>query len=374
VKKIVTIVGARPQFVKAAAVSRIIRKMEGLQEILIHTGQHFDNNMSSVFFREMDIPEPDYNLEVNSLSHGAMTGRMIEKIEEVLFAEKPDWVMVYGDTNSTLAGALAARKLDIGVAHVEAGLRSYNMKMPEEINRVLTDRISNVLFCPSETAVQNLQKEGFKNFPCQILQTGDVMYDAALYYGSMSAERSDIISRLRIENRNFILCTVHRQENTDNPENLLSIVKALNEINRDMPIILPLHPRTRKILQQHKIVLDFEPIDPVGYFDIIELLKNCLLVMTDSGGMQKEAYFFNKFCITLRDETEWIELVTHGYNQLVSIHPEKIVSLYRKLLPQNFINTHTFYGKGNASMLISDFLASNLSPVAGYNDHMITRP
>ena len=236
-KKIVTIVGARPQFIKAAAVSRIIRKTEGIQEILIHTGQHFDNTMSAVFFQEMDIPVPDYNLEVNSLTHGAMTGRMIEKIEAVLIAEKPDWVMVYGDTNSTLAGALAARKLDIRVAHVESGLRSFNMKMPEEINRVLADRISDVLFCPTEYAVQNLHKEGFDNFGCQILQVGDVMYDAALYYGSMSSGYSDIISSLGLKKNGFIVCTVHRQENTDNLENLRSIISALNEINRDIPVV-----------------------------------------------------------------------------------------------------------------------------------------
>ena len=293
--KVVTVIGARPQFIKAAAVSRVLRKNDGIKEIIVHTGQHFNHSMSSVFFQEMQIPEPDYNLEINCLSHGAMTGRMIEKIEEVLVVEKPDWVMVYGDTNSTLAGALAAKKLQIRVAHVEAGLRSFNMKMPEEVNRILTDRISDILFCPTENSVQNLLSEGYKKFDCHILQVGDVMYDAALFYGAFSSQRSDIIKRLDLASGKYVLCTIHRQENTDNVENLRSIISSLNEIDREMPVILPLHPRTRKILGQNQIIPDFIPIEPVGYFDILELLKNCKLVMTDSGGMQKEAYFFNKY-------------------------------------------------------------------------------
>jgi len=247
-KKIVTIIGARPQFIKAAAVSRVIRNQSGMQEIIVHTGQHFDENMSAVFFQEMDIPEPDYHLEINSLSHGAMTGRMLEKIEEVLIAEKPGLVMVYGDTNSTLAGALAARKLNICVAHVEAGLRSFNMRMPEEINRIMADRISDLLFCPTENAVHNLHQEGYHNFRCHIHLVGDVMYDAALYYGAMSAQRSDILKRLNLTRDKFVLCTIHRQENTDNLENLRSIVDALNTLHRKIQVIVPLHPRTQKIL------------------------------------------------------------------------------------------------------------------------------
>ncbi len=352
-KKIVTVIGARPQFVKAAAVSRAIQKTGGFREIIVHTGQHFDENMSSVFFREMEIPEPDYNLQINSLSHGAMTGRMLEKIEEVLLQEKPDFLMVYGDTNSTLAGALAAKKLDIRVIHVEAGLRSFNMKMPEEINRILTDRISDLLFCPTDNAVQNLNNEGFGNFKCQVHQVGDVMFDAALYYSERSAGRSDIISRLQVNPGNFVLCTVHRQENTDNLENLNQIVLALNEINQYKRVILPLHPRTRKILKQNHMMLAFEPIDPVGYFDMLELLKNCAFVATDSGGVQKEAYFFNKFCLTLREETEWVELVQKNYNYLTSINKDQIVALSQSLLKKKFNNRHTFYGKGDAGYLIA---------------------
>lgn len=357
--KIVTIVGARPQFIKAAAVSRAIRKTEGLKEVLVHTGQHFDQNMSSVFFQEMDIPVPDYNLEINSLSHGAMTGRMMEKTEEVLLKEKPDWVLVYGDTNSTLAGALAARKLDIKVAHVEAGLRSFNMKMPEEINRILTDRISNMLFCPTEIAVQNLYNEGYKGFETEIHQVGDVMYDSALYYGALSAQKSDIVEKLSLSDGKFVLCSIHRQENTDDIENLKSIVSALNEINKDLRVILPLHPRTRKLFELHHIVPEFLPIEPVGYFDILELLKNCRFVMTDSGGMQKEAYFFRKYCITLRNETEWMELVNHHFNFLSGHNRSKILSIYREITARRAMLSITgLYGDGDASGKIVRFLCT----------------
>jgi UDP-GlcNAc3NAcA epimerase len=358
-KKIVTVIGARPQFIKAAAVSRVIRKTEGIREIIIHTGQHFDNNMSDIFFQEMDIPVPDHHLEINSLSHGAMTGRMIEKIEEVLLTEKPDLVMVYGDTNSTLAGALAAKKLDIRVAHVEAGLRSFNMKMPEEINRILTDRISDLLFCPTENALFNLRQEGFEKFPCLTFLTGDVMYDAALFYGKISAARSAILNSLGLTNGKFILCTVHRQENTDNIENLNSIVTALNEINHETPVILPLHPRTRKILFQNKIRLDFDPVDPLGYFDIVELLKHCGLVITDSGGMQKEAFFFGKYCITLRKETEWIELVTNHLNLLTGPDPALIKQGYGQFMGKSIPESLPLYGQGNASEKIIQFITNS---------------
>jgi UDP-GlcNAc3NAcA epimerase len=357
-KKIVTVIGARPQFIKAAAVSRVIRKNEGIQEIIVHTGQHFDNNMSSVFFQEMDIPEPDYLLEINSLSHGAMTGRMIEKIEEVLMIEKPGLVMVYGDTNSTLAGALAAKKMNIPVAHVEAGLRSFNMRMPEEINRILTDRISDLLFCPTENAVENLHQEGFLNFNCQIQLVGDVMYDAALYYGAMSLQRSDVLRRLNLHNNNYILCTIHRQENTDNLENLKSIIAALNDIHHTIPVLLPLHPRTRKILVRNNISIDFEPIEPVGYFDIVELLKNCSLVITDSGGMQKEAYFFKRYCLTLREETEWSELIRNGYNLLVGCDRDLIKKGVERFSGRTITDPVPLYGTGNAGELIIERLLS----------------
>jgi UDP-GlcNAc3NAcA epimerase len=348
-KKIVTVVGARPQFIKAAAVSRVIRMTGGIQEVIIHTGQHFDENMSGIFFREMDIPFPHYNFEINSLSHGAMTGRMMEKIETVLLQEKPDLVMVYGDTNSTLAGALAAKKLDIRVAHVEAGLRSFNMKMPEEINRILTDRISDLLFCPTENAVLNLHHEGFGNNPGMIHRTGDVMYDAALYYGNVSGSRSGIIGNLGLSGRKFLLCTVHRQENTDNIENLKEIFSALNDIHRETPVVLPLHPRTRKILDQYKIKSAFEPVEPLGYFDIVELLKHCGLVITDSGGMQKEAFFFGKFCITLREETEWIELVNNHFNILAGPHAALIKKGYSGYMDKSFPKSEPLYGNGDAS-------------------------
>jgi UDP-GlcNAc3NAcA epimerase len=357
--KLVTIIGARPQFIKAAAVSREMRKNGNLNEIIIHTGQHFDNNMSSIFFREMDIPQPDYHLEINSLSHGAMTGRMLEKIEEVLVREKPDMVMVYGDTNSTIAGSLAAKKMNIRVAHVEAGLRSFNMEMPEEINRILTDRISDMLFCPTENAVKNLYDEGFKNFDCKILQVGDVMYDAALYYGAMSAQRSDIIKKLHLKSGEYVLCTIHRQENTDNMENLKSIVSALNEMHRQCPVILPLHPRTRKIMGNNNIHLDFEPIEPVGYFEMVELLRNSKMVVTDSGGVQKEAYFFDRYCMTLREETEWVELVENGYNYIAGSDKSKILTLFHEIGTKGTLTQKmNLYGDGHASNKIIDHLLS----------------
>lgn len=359
-KKIVTVIGARPQFIKAAIVSRTIRKVGGIQEIIVHTGQHFDDNMSAIFFREMDIPEPDHHLEISSLSHGAMTGRMIEKTEKVLLSEKPDLVLVYGDTNSTLAGALAARKLNIRIAHVEAGLRSFNMNMPEEINRILTDRISDFLFCPSEKAVKNLHQEGFGNFGCQIHLTGDVMYDTALFYGALSSQKSDILDKLDLRREKFILCTIHRQENTDNIPRLKSIISALNKINPETRIVLPLHPRTRKIIKQNHIKLAFEPAEPVGYLDIIELLRNCCLVITDSGGMQKEAYFFRKYCVTMREETEWTELVDHHFNILAGSDPALIEKGYAEFAGRE-ISTEVFlYGRGDASIRITETIINNL--------------
>jgi UDP-GlcNAc3NAcA epimerase len=355
-KKIATIIGARPQFIKAATISRLIQKEPTIREIIIHTGQHFDSNMSSVFFQDMEIPEPDFNLEISNLAHGAMTGRMIEKIEEILIRERPDLVLIYGDTNSTLAGALAARKLNISIAHVEAGLRSFNMKMPEEINRILTDRISDLLFCPTENAIHNLHKEGFDNFGCRIYNAGDVMYDAALFYGSRSGDRSDIISGLKLGNGNFVLCTVHRQENTDDISRLKTIIETLNEINREIKVVLPIHPRTRKILAQNSIHTDFEPIDPVGYYDIVELLKHSSLVITDSGGMQKEAYFFRKYCITLREETEWIELVENNYNVLAGCDPVLIKNSVSRFLGKEIEASSGLYGNGNASQIIVDII------------------
>lgn len=355
-KKIITIIGARPQFVKASSVSRALKSYSQVKEVIVHTGQHYDPNMSDIFFKEMDIPHPAYNLEVNGAGHGAMTGRMLEKIEPVLLTEKPDLVMVFGDTNTTLAGALAARKLNIPVAHVEAGLRSFRMTMPEEVNRILTDRISDLLFCPTDHAVLNLKKEGFDQFPCQIHQAGDVMYDSALFYSRISEQTSTILQDLDLSGKKYILCTIHRQENTDTLQNLQSLISTLNTLNREVPVILPLHPRTRKILQQHHIQTEFQPIDPVGYFDMLKLLNNCSLVMTDSGGMQKESYFFGKYCLTLRDETEWTELVENGYNQLVGTDATAIQEAFHKYLGKPFSDKHRLYGDGKAGAAISSIL------------------
>ncbi len=349
--KIITVIGARPQFIKAAALSREFAKHEHIEEIIVHTGQHFDANMSEVFFEEMEIPKPSYNLEINSLSHGAMTGRMIEGIEEILLKEKPDLLLVYGDTNSTIAGALAAKKLHIKVAHVEAGLRSFNMEMPEEINRILTDRISDYLFCPTDSAVNNLKKEGYDSLDATIVRTGDVMQDAALFYAQKSEEKSTIISQLGLQK--FALATLHRAENTDSKERLSQLVEGLNEIHETIcPVVLPLHPRTKAKLAAHGLELKVKLIDPVGYFDMIELLKNCALVLTDSGGLQKEAFFFRKNCVTMRDQTEWVELIENGVNVLIGADKKKLVESTRTMLNKSSNFDVNLYGNGNASVLI----------------------
>jgi UDP-GlcNAc3NAcA epimerase len=354
-KKIVTVLGARPQFIKAAVVSRAVSSTN-LKEIIVHTGQHFNKEMSDIFFEEMEIPRPDYMLDINSLSHGAMTGRMMEKVEEVLLNEKPDMVLVYGDTNSTLAGSLAASKLKIPVAHVEAGLRSFNMDMPEEINRILTDRISKYLFCPTDTAVNNLKKEGFENYLCQIFQVGDVMYDAALYYEKKSDLHSTIIPTLGLVPENYVLCTIHREENTDDLELLKSIFRSLEAINSHLTVVIPLHPRTQKVLKQAGIHPNLKLIDPVGYFDIIQLLKNSRLVITDSGGMQKEAFFFKKYCLTLRNETEWTELTAANVNYLVGSDFDSILNTFLKLKEKQLSGNENFYGKGNTGPIIVEEL------------------
>ncbi|WP_323594871.1 non-hydrolyzing UDP-N-acetylglucosamine 2-epimerase [Aliarcobacter butzleri] len=352
--KILTILGARPQFIKAGSVSREInrQKAEGkkIEEIIVHTGQHYDANMSDIFFEEMKIPKPNYFLGIGGKSHGAMTGQMIEKIEEVAMKEKPDWIMVYGDTNSTLAGAIVASKLHIKLAHIEAGLRSFNMKMPEEVNRILTDRVSNILFCPTDTAIQNLKKEGFQNLDCKIVKSGDVMQDGATFYKNLAMKPNIDIKK------DFILCTVHRAENTDDIVRLSQIVDALNKISKEQQIILPLHPRTKKILEENFIPVDFKPIDPVGYLEMVWLIDNCDLVMTDSGGLQKEAYFFQKPCITLRDETEWVELVENNFNVLVGANKQKIIEARNNINSMNKDYTLDLYGNGNASKIIVEEL------------------
>lgn len=364
--KIVTVIGARPQFVKAAAVSRAIaehnaalhNQQKAICEIIVHTGQHFDANMSDIFFEEMQIPRPDYHLEINSMGHGAMTGRMLEKIEEVLVKEQPDFMLVYGDTNSTLAGALAAKKLHIKIVHVEAGLRSFNMRMPEEINRIVTDRISDILCCPTDNAIDNLMREGFGQFPCSIVKTGDVMQDAALFYSAFSAERSNIIESLGLFEQEFVLCTVHRAENTDDGKRLKGIVSALNKIATERRVVLPLHPRTRKILASSGNLLGFDPIEPVGYFDMLELLKRATCVMTDSGGLQKEAFFFKKPCITLRDETEWVELIELGVNKLAEASHSGIMRALKQVTDNPCAFNVDLYGNGMASANIIKLLVS----------------
>lgn len=327
-KKIVTILGARPQFVKAAVLSRIIAKYNAVEEVIIHTGQHYDANMSDIFFEEMEIPKPKYNLAINGMSHGAMTGQMLMEIEAVLMKENPDLVVVYGDTNSTLAGALASKKMNIKVVHVEAGLRSFNMKMPEEINRILTDRISDLLLCPTDTAIENLQMEGFANLPSKMVKCGDIMKDAVEFYGKISDGRSSIISRLKLIPNEFVLATIHRQENTDNLEKLNEIFEGLQLINKEKQVVLPLHPRTKAIFEQHHLNYGIKIIDPVGYFDMLELLKKCNLVVTDSGGLQKEAFFNKKHCIIAREETEWIELVANGFAKIVGSDKEKMLQSF----------------------------------------------
>lgn len=356
--KLLTIIGARPQFVKAAVLSRYIREnpSRGITETLVHTGQHYDQNMSDVFFEEMDIPKPDINLRVGSGTHGKTTGLMLERIEEVILERKPDVLLVYGDTNSTLAGALAASKLHVPVAHVEAGLRSYMMVMPEEQNRRLTDHLSTWLFCPTQTAVDNLGKEGIVNrVPVvspsadekRVAMTGDIMYEASLYY----REKCNV----RVDDYNFVLVTIHRAENTDDPARLASIVEAINNLT-SFRFILPIHPRTRKILEQQN--LTFAPhvkmIDPVGYLEMIALESACTAVLTDSGGVQKEAFFFRKPCVTMRDATEWVELVTSGWNTLVGADMEKIVRAMNDLrMPDGY---PPLYGDGKCAEKVCDVL------------------
>ncbi len=356
--KILTVLGARPQFVKAAALSRELRKHTNIEEIIIHTGQHFDKNMSDIFFEEMEIPKPKYNLEINSLGHGAMTGRMLEGIEEILINEKPDLLLIYGDTNSTIAGALAAKKLHIKVVHVEAGLRSFNMEMPEEINRILTDRISDYLLCPTQVAVDNLMLEGYENIKAKIFKCGDVMQDAANFYSILSKEKSLVLSRINVTN--FILVTLHRAENTDDIDRLRGIVDALNEIHENIcPIVVPIHPRTKSKLKAFGLELKTILIDPVGYFDMIELIKKSSLVMTDSGGLQKEAFFFHKNCVTMRDQTEWVELVENGVNILVGADRFKIIEGVKEMLPKKSNFDLNLYGNGSACENIVNFLLEN---------------
>ena len=355
-----TILGARPQFIKAASVSRAIQQHNqenpdlAITEVLVHTGQHYDENMSQVFFDELEIQEPHHHLGVGSGSHGKMTGIMLEKIEEVLVAEDPDIVLVYGDTNSTLAGALAAAKLHLSVGHVEAGLRSFNRKMPEEINRILTDHMSSYLFCPTNLAVDNLRKEGIRE---NTFKVGDVMYDSFLFNRLLAEKKSDIIKRLNLVSGSYCLVTVHRQENTDNEERLANIFSAFNRLSTPgCPFILPLHPRTENALRASKTVMYENPnlkiIPPVSYLDMVTLESKAKAILTDSGGVQKEAFFSQVPCITLRDETEWVELVDRGFNTIAGADPEEICRAFETMIEKKIPDDHDLYGGGQASEAI----------------------
>ena len=355
--KIITIIGARPQFIKAAAFSEEFRKNN--QEILVHTGQHYDANMSDIFFEELRIPRPDYNLGVGSGSHGMQTGRMLEKIEEILLSEKPDGLLVYGDTNSTLAGALAASKLHIPVYHVEAGLRSYHKLMPEEQNRVLTDHISDLLFCPTQTAVENLFREGITK---GVINTGDVMYDTILRNTDISVEKYSGGSWLyelqqtngfvtELKEKEYYLATIHRAENTDDPEKLRMIFEAFEMMER--PVIIPLHPRTRKLLAQQNITFkNTIIIEPVGYLLMLYLTAHAQMVVTDSGGLQKEAYFLKTPCTTLRDQTEWVETLENNWNVLSSISVETILKTVNRPLDCLNFPQPKLFGDGHAALHI----------------------
>ncbi len=352
--KIMTVVGARPQFVKAAVLSRIIAERSGVSEVLVHTGQHYDQKMSDVFFTQMAIPKPDYTLETGGKSHGEMTGRMLCEIEPLLMKEKPDALLVYGDTNSTLAGALVAAKLHVPVAHVEAGLRSFNMKMPEEINRVLTDRISQWLFCPTDVSKNHLLKEGTKQERIHVV--GDIMYDAALFY-SETLQADEEIKNMADDLKDFYLCTVHRAENTDSKERLSEIFTGLRNVAESTSVVLPLHPRTKKKLQEFEISTEgLKIVEPLPYGDTLYLLRNSKGLITDSGGMQKEAYFFKKPCVTLRDETEWVETVDAKVNVLVGSSGQKLEASLKAFRSNPPEFPDKLYGDGDTGSKILDIL------------------
>ena len=367
--KTLSVVGARPQFIKAAVVSKAILESGWLHEVIVHTGQHYDEAMSQVFFDELRIPKPKYNLEVGSGTHGHTTGQMLSGIERVILEERPDWVLVYGDTNSTLAGALAAAKLHVPVAHIEAGLRSFNKRMPEEINRILTDHVSSLLFCPTTTAVRNLKKEGVKE---GIHHVGDVMYDAALLFGSIAERQSDILRQLQLLPESYYLATVHRAENTDDPARLMGIFEALDRIAaEENPIVLPLHPRTRAALLRDHLASLIEGsngtdagiatknkhlrlICPVSFLDMVMLERHARAILTDSGGIQKEAYFHGIPCVTLREETEWTETVEVGWNRLAGNDPKVICECVRSLSGQREIIEE--YGNGDSAKVLVDIM------------------
>lgn len=354
--KLLSVVGARPQFIKAAALNRQLRQAEtggNIVDILLHTGQHYDKNMSKVFFEQLDIPEPDYNLGVGSGPHGQQTARMLEGTERVLLKERPDLCVVYGDTNSTLAGALAAAKLGIPVAHVEAGLRSYNRAMPEETNRVLTDHVSDLLFCPTQTAVDNLAKEGIVN---GVHLVGDVMYDCLLYYRPKArAIAQSTLCSLGLSSKGYVLATIHRAENTSDRTNLAGILEGLDQVCRLWPVVLPLHPRTVRFIAGHVLQTSqqIKVVEPVPYLQMLALQENALLIITDSGGVQKEAYWLGVPCVTVRQQTEWVETVQTGWNCLAGSDPDRIIQAAKDMISGQAVRQRpTGYGTGDAARRI----------------------
>ncbi len=343
--KLATIVGARPQFIKAAVISRLIKNRSEINEVLIHTGQHYDKNMSDIFFEELEIPKPNYNLGVGSGNHGAQTAKMLQQIEAVLLIEKPDYVLVYGDTNSTIAGSLAASKLHIPIAHVEAGLRSFNRNMPEEINRIATDHISDLLFAPTQNAMNLLEKEGLKE---RSFLTGDIMYDSVMFYREKAMQQK---FNSTLDKKDFYLATIHRQENTDDIKRLQQLFTAFS--NLDKPILIPLHPRTRVLLSQLSYSDNVKIIEPMGYLELLQTLSKASKVLTDSGGLQKEAFFMDKPCLTLREETEWIETLTDGWNYLVGANPQLILDKIKQPVP---LKKGNHFGDGKAGDKILNLL------------------
>ncbi|WP_106498260.1 non-hydrolyzing UDP-N-acetylglucosamine 2-epimerase [Lentibacillus sp. Marseille-P4043] len=352
--KILTVIGARPQFIKACMLSDHLKSDSTLEEIMVHTGQHYDENMSEVFFKQLKLPKPDYYLGVGSGSHGQQTGKMLIELEKVMIDVKPNLVLVYGDTNSTLAGGLAASKLHIPVAHVESGLRSFNKNMPEEINRVITDHLADWLFCPSHTAVENLKREGIKK---GVYRTGDIMYDAVLRFKHHALQQSTIIEALSLTEVDYYLATIHRAENTDSPERLKSILNAFQQL--DMEVILPLHPRTERKINQFGLTefISSSPIkivEPLHYFDMLAVASQAKAILTDSGGVQKEAYMLQVPCMTLRDETEWVETIRSGWNHLVGADSQLIVDTVKSFqVPKQYPQ---LFGDGNTSKTIIDIL------------------
>jgi len=380
-KKIITVIGARPQIIKAAAISRAIKNnfSDKILEVIVHTGQHYDENMSQIFFEELGIPYPNYNLNVGSGSHGEQTAKMLEGLENIYVQEKPDAVIVYGDTNSTIAAALSAAKIHIPVIHIEAGLRSFNKAMPEEINRIACDHMSTLLFTPSETGRRNLLNEGIKNDQKEaatidnpkIYLCGDIMYDNSLYFSAMSEQKSKILKELEITTDEFILCTIHRETNTDDKSNLNAIFRALVRIQKtsNLKIVLPLHPRTKEklnsqldenLLTEINQNKNFKIIPPTGFLDIISLEKNARLIITDSGGLQKEAFFFQKPCVILREQTEWIEIVENGNALIAGANELKIISSVETLIKKTNYTYPNLYGDGNAANFICKKITEEL--------------